>query len=48
MISMIFITLNKNNSIKIKWILFIIIMILVLFIPLGDNVTSGGNDGRIY
>lgn len=47
MISMIFITLNKNNSIKIKWILFII-MILVLFIPLGDNVTSGGNDGRIY
>ena len=47
MISMIFITLNKNNSIKIKWILFIL-MILVLFIPLGDNVTSGGNDGRIY
>ena len=47
MISMIFITLNKNNSIRIKWILFII-MILVLFIPLGDNVTSGGNDGRIY
>ena len=41
-ISMIFMTLNKNNKIKIKWVLFIIITMSVLFIPLGENITSGG------
>lgn len=45
---MIFITLNKKNKIKIKWVLSIITLILVLLIPFANTTISGGNDGNIY
>ena len=40
------ITLYKNNKIKYKWWLFVLIFILVLFIPIGNNFSSGGIAGR--
>lgn len=46
-ISIIIMTFNKNNQISIKWILFMITIILTLCIPVGIDSYSGGIAGII-
>lgn len=47
-------TLNKENKLKNKWILFAIIIIELIFIPLGTKSTRGGiagvniDEGMVY
>ena len=40
-------TFNKNNKINIKWILFMITILLALCIPIGIDSYSGGFEGII-
>lgn len=47
MILTIIITFNKNNKINIKWLLFVAITLLVLYIPIGIHYYSGGIAGII-
>ena len=44
-ISTIIMTINKNNKINIKWILFVTTILLALFIPIGIHSYSGGIAG---
>lgn len=41
------ITFNKNNKINIKWLVFVVIILLVLCIPIGTHHYSGGIAGII-
>ena len=44
-ISTIIMTINKNNKINIKWILFVTTILLALLIPIGIHSYSGGIAG---
>ena len=44
-ISTIIMTINKNNKINIKWILFVTTILLALFIPIGIHSYSVGIAG---
>lgn len=44
-ISTIIMTINRNNKMNIKWILFVTTILLALFIPIGIHSYSGGIAG---
>lgn len=44
-ISSLIITLKKDNNYKLKWIIFIIIILLSLFIPIATKNMVGGEAG---
>ena len=43
-----FLNLNKENKLNKKWLVFIILLIINLFIPLGYTIYSGGISGSTY
>ncbi len=42
------ITINKNNNIKNKWIVLLILTVYLFFIPVIVNVETGGLMGEYY
>lgn len=48
LVTSICLSINKNNKLNKKWLIFVILLIINLFIPIGYTIYSGGISGSSY